>query len=212
MDFHISDEVFHRIVDNHVFVPTPKPSATPKATPTPTPKPVTYSCPDGYQLDGTKCTSTKDATYNCPTGTKEDGDKCVKATEKEDGTRVCPTISIEGHDYQGTKVDAGTTFCYYAPVTAYTTQEACEAISNGLSIDSDGHYDWRGGKCYKAALVNYKTTCSSGYTYYTKDAIQALGIHDGGGCYKTYSKEAKCESGYTLTNNKCVKTIDATAN
>ena len=170
---------------------------------------VSYKCTEG-DLKGDKCVLTMTATYSCPEGTKADGDKCLKVTDKENGTRTCPTISIEGHDYVGTKVEAGTTFCYYAPVTTYTTKESCEAIPNGLSIDSDGHYDWRGEKCYKAALTNYKTTCSTGYVYYTKDAIQSLGVHDGGGCYRNYEKTASCDTGYTYDGKYCTKTVDAT--
>lgn len=172
-----------------------------------------YTCPDGYSLDGTKCTMTKNSSSTCTNGTKEDGDRCIKISDYTQGERTCPTITIEGHDYQGTKVEAGTTFCYYAPVTAYTTQETCEAISNGLSIDSDGHYDWRGNKCYKAALTNYKTTCSSGYEYYTSDDIlNKFGGHNNGGCYRNVDKTKYCEEGYALTGEKCVKTIDATLN
>ncbi len=172
-----------------------------------------YTCPDGYSLDGTKCTKTKNSSSTCPSGTKEDGDKCIKISDYTQGERTCPTITIEGHDYQGTKVEAGTTFCYYAPVTSYTTQETCEAISNGLSIDKDGHYDWRGNKCYKAALTNYKTTCSGGYEYYTSDDIlNKFGGHNNGGCYRNVGKTKYCEEGYALTGDKCVKTIDATLN
>jgi len=185
--------------------PTANPEQDPNAS-------KTYKCPSGYTLNGEtkKCTISKDASFACPSATKEYNGKCIKATDKENGTRTCPTISIEGHDYVGTKVEAGTTFCYYAPVSYYTTKESCESVSNGLSIDSDGHYDWRGEKCYKAALTNYKTTCSTGYTYYTKDIIQGLGIHDAAGCYKTYDKVGSCEPEYTLNGSKCVKTIDAT--
>ena len=169
-----------------------------------------YTCTEGT-VDGNKCVSSEDAKEKCPDGTKEDGDKCIKITDYTQGERTCPKVYIEGHDYQGTKLDAGTTFCLYAPYSSIETKEECESISNGLSIDKDGHYDWSGGKCYKAVLQNYETTCSSGYEYYSSaDILNKFGGHNNGGCYRSVAKTKYCDKeGYTLSGSKCIKIADA---
>lgn len=169
----------------------------------------TYTCPDGYQLEGTKCTQTKNATKYCPDGTREDGDNCVTLTDYNQGTRTCPKVYIEGHEYNGTKLDAGTTFCLYAVYESIKDEATCEATPNGLP--NNGHYAWSGGKCYKARLQNYETSCGSGYTYYSSaDILNKFGGHNNGGCYKTTTKSSKCDAGFTLSSDKCTKTIDAT--
>lgn len=46
-----------------------------------TPKP-TYSCPNGYQLNGTKCVETINAKYGCPSGMHESvNNMCIKFDE-----------------------------------------------------------------------------------------------------------------------------------
>ena len=109
----------------------------PQTPPTPT---VTYTCPDGYQLNDKKCTSTVDPNYECPSGlTEYAGDRCINFSEGvETETESCP-------DDQGLLKMLG----------------------------------WNGPESNK---------------YY---------------CYPLYDKVYTCDDGYSLTNNKCVKTIDA---
>lgn len=168
-----------------------------------------YTCPEGYSLEGTKCTITKTPSEVCPSGTKEDGDKCIKISDYTQGERTCPRKSYEGHDYDGVKIEAGTTFCYYAPVNAYTTKESCEAAA------PSNPYVWyaAGNQCYKGRTQDYVTSCPSGYEYYSSaDFLNKFGGHNNGGCYRNVDKTKYCDEGYTLTNNKCIKTIDATVN
>ena len=60
-------------------------------------------------------------------------------------------------------------------------------------------------------MNNYETVCASDYQYYSSgDLSSKFGIHDNGKCLKKVAKNPSCDDGYALTNNKCVKTIDAT--
>jgi uncharacterized repeat protein (TIGR02543 family) len=165
---------------------------------------VEYTCPSGYTLNGTKCIMVGKASTVCPTGTKADGNLCIKVTDYNQGTRTCKKESIDGHEYNGEKFDAGTTFCAYAVLTAYKDRNACTAAG----------YSWASGlgKCYKKVVTgNFETTCANGYQYYSSADMQnKFGSHNNGGCYKKVDKETTCESGFTLTNGKCTKTIDAT--
>lgn len=168
---------------------------------------VTYSCPEGYELyDKTKCLSKTDFIDSCKSGWKLVNGECVNPSSPNlKGTRTCPDVYIEGHSYQGTKLEAGTTFCLYAPYESIKNQSDCEAIPNGLP--NNGHYAWSGGKCYKARLQNYEITCAAGEKHLEAQVI-APGSNPG--CYQVEAQS--CNSGYTLRNNKCVKTIAATKN
>lgn len=151
---------------------------------------------------------TKEPIASCPSGAREDGDKCVTLSDYNKGDRTCPKVFIEGHDYQGTKVEAGTTFCLYAVYEAIKDQTTCEKTPNGLSRtnEKEKNYGWYNGKCYKAKLQNYETTCGSGYSYYTSaDILNKFGGHNNGGCYKTQPKTLSCESGFELKDSKCVQ-------
>lgn len=169
-----------------------------------------YSCPDGYTLDGKKCTMAKDPTMICPTGTREDGDKCIKLNEYTQGTRTCGTKIVNmggGHtpSVQGVKVEAGTTFCYYGEVN--DDKDTCTSRGRKWCTSLN--------KCFIDMDQNYQTECPSDYQYYTSNQLQEkFGAHNNGGCYKKYNKVAQCDTanGYTVSGNKCVKTIDATIN
>ncbi len=61
-------------------------------------KPITYSCPKGYNLNGTKCTITVAATYTCPDNTHDysnDGiprdTYCVNLSEGYYTEDTCPS-------------------------------------------------------------------------------------------------------------------------
>ena len=107
---------------------------------TPTEPPVTYTCPDGYTLNDTKCTITIDATLKCPEGTLEGGEP-----------------------------------------------SGCFKFSEGVEVEGE--------------------TCPSGQVGLL---VISLGGPDKYNCYPSYKKVYTCEEGYTLNNNKCTKTIDAT--
>ena len=97
----------------------------------------TYTCPDGYYLDGTKCKMAKEPSKVCPEGTREDGTFCIKLSDYNQGTRACGKKTVHyggGHteEVQGVKVDAGTTFCYYGEV-----KDSYE--SNSANCTSRGH-------------------------------------------------------------------------
>ena len=113
-------------------------TTTPQTPTTPT---ITYSCPNGYTLNGTKCTTTVDASLVCPDNTTE------------------------------------------------STNDSCINLSEGYESQSE--------------------ECPSGYIMIK---MIGIGIPDKYMCHPAHSKVYRCESGYTLSNNKCTKTIDATQN
>ena len=174
-----------------------------------------YTCPDGYTLDGTKCKITKEPSYACPNGTKADGELCIRTSDNNAGTRVCKsdtvTIDGKGHTWtgQGEYYLVGNSYgkCAYYNWTNITNQSDCVQTINRKAVwvsELNG--------CYaETKMNNYETVCASDYQYYSSgDLSSKFGIHDNGKCLRKVSKEAHCESGYTLTNNKCIKTIDAT--
>ena len=104
---------------------------------TPAPKP-TYSCPNGYVLNGTKCTKTVNASLVCPEGTVEGGtpNGCFKFSEgvEVEGT-TCPSgqvgltmISLGGPDRY---------FCYPNHSKVYTCDEGYTLNGNKCSITID---------------------------------------------------------------------------
>lgn len=178
-----------------------------------------YTCPIGYTLDGTKCKMTKDPSYVCPTGTKADGNLCINTNNRNDGTRKCKeaTVSIDGkgHTYTGGGdyyyIPNAYGNCAYYKWTNYTTQTQCEQAN-----DINHRTKWVSylNACYaETKMNNYETVCASDYQWYSSaDLSSKFGIHDNGKCLKKVAKNAQCDTsnGYVLTNNKCVKTIDAT--
>lgn len=113
-------------------------TTTPESPTTPI---ITYSCPNGYTLNGTKCTTTIDANLVCPDNTTESiNNSCINLSEGyETPTEECPSGNI---------------------------------------------------------LIK----------------IISIGVPDKYNCYPAHSKIYKCDNGYTLSNNKCTKTINATQN
>lgn len=107
-----------------------KPS-TPTEPQKPTEPPVTYTCPDGYTLNDTKCTITIDATLKCPEGTLEGGEPsgCFKFSEGvEVEGETCPSgqvgllvISLGGPDKYN---------CYPSYKKVYTCEEGYTLNNN----------------------------------------------------------------------------------
>ena len=179
-----------------------------------------YTCPSGYTLDGTKCNMSKDPTYACPSGTTVDGDLCIRTSDNNAGTRQCKSDTVaydgKGHTWTGTGdyyyVGNSTSSygkCAYYKWENYTTKSACDA-----AYDVYHKTTWVSelNGCYaETKMGNYETVCSGDYKYYSSGELSSkFGIHDNGKCLRKVAKEAKCESGYTFTSGKCVKTIDAT--
>ena len=171
-----------------------------------------YTCPDGYTLNGTKCTMTKNASTKCE-GEKVFAyeDKCVTITNtaRKDTQKTCPKqhvtyMSFAG-EVEGKVVDWGVTGCAYKE-TNDTTKANCE--SHGFT--------WVTPKnaCYiKWISNNTINTCNhlTNYAYITNPNSYS-GVNGlNGGCYPLSEKIKYCNNDATLTTDgKCVKTINAT--
>ena len=177
----------------------------------------TYTCPDGYKLEGTKCTITTSAKEKCPSDTKVDGSLCIKTSDSNNGERVCKeyTVSIDGkgHTWTGSGdyyfIPNAYGNCAYYKWESYKTQSQCEQ-----AYDINHKTKWVSylNGCYaETKMNNYETVCSSDYQLYSSAELSSkFGIHDNAKCLKKISKEKYCDSGYTLSGNNCIKTIDAT--
>ena len=177
-----------------------------------------YTCPSGYTLNGTKCTIETAAKEKCPDDTKVDGSLCIRTSDSNGGQRVCKedTVSIDGkgHTYTGTGdyYFFGNSYgkCAYYKWKSYTTQTQCEQ-----AYDINHKTTWVSelSGCYaETKMGNYETVCTGDYQYYSSsDLSSKFGIHDNGKCLRKVSKVKYCDTeGYTLSNGKCVKTIEAT--
>ena len=168
-----------------------------------------YKCPSGYTLNGTKCSIEGKANTACPEGTKVDGNKCVKTSDYNRGIRTCPVKTVQTtashtETLEGEYFQQGAGYCGYYVYKSLTTKDACES-----AYDKNTH--WANNKCYAKVIINaYEISCANGYEKYTTDQLAKWNIHDGTLCLRIVDKETTCESGYTLTNGKCIKTIDAT--
>ncbi len=140
-----------------------------------------YTCPSGYNLNGTKC-SKKTSTiigYTCPSGYNLNGKKCEREVKYVSGY-TCPT------DYKlsGTK-------CYKdtSKIIGYT-------CPSGYKLD--------GKKCEKTEKYISGYTCPSGYnlsdkTCYKKSGSKLIGYK----CPADYSlKGKKCHKTETTTVSK----------
>ena len=177
-----------------------------------------YTCPSGYTLNGTKCTIETTAKEKCPDDTKVDGSLCIRTSDNNAGTRVCKSDTVaydgKGHTYTG-KGDYyffGNSYgkCAYYKWSSYTTKEQCDK-ANDIYHKTTWVSELNG--CYAETKIgNYETQCSTDYQFYSStDLSSKFGIHDNGKCLRKVSKVKYCDTeGYTLTNGKCIKTIDAT--
>ena len=176
-----------------------------------------YKCPSGYTLSGTKCTIEGTIKEKCPDGTKVDGTLCIKTSDSNAGTRVCKsdTVAIDGKghtwtgkgDYYFYSNSYGK--CAYYKWENYDTQSKCDQARD-IYHSTTWVNELKG--CYAATKMNnYETVCASDYQWYSSsDLSSKFGIHDNGKCLKKVEKTKYCDDGYTLTNGKCVKTINAT--
>ena len=191
----------------------------------------TYTCPDGYTKNGTKCTkNTTGATIDAIP--QYEPDKVITTDAKKgDGTEK--TIYA---DYVKTKIDTkyscpdgytlnGSYCIKYTDATAHTGQTTytcpdgytlngttCTKQYNATYVSGQTNYycpnggTLNGTNCVVTTNATSKTeyTCPSGYT------------KNGTSCYKasnaTSNTTYSCPSGYTLSGSKCTKTSSSSYN
>ena len=174
---------------------------------------ITYTCPNGYTLNGTICFVEGTIKYICPTNTYEYNGKCYTITydARKDSQKSCGTKTVHyGMGRTGTEsgvaINNPPWYCYYGEVTPNPGKNAC--TSQGRNWNSIMN------KCYYDKDQNILNSCShlSGYEYVQNPATIRPGATLNGGCYPTQEKQKTCDSGFSLSNGKCIKTIPATAN
>ena len=179
-------------------------------------KQIKYTCPSGYTLDGTKCVTEGTAHEKCGERGYDYNGKCVTITynARKDTNNTCGKTTVHtggGHteEVEGELFKMGTNYCFFKEVT-----DSYE--SNQSNCTSRGHY-WNSinSKCYyyRGGANEFVTsTCDhlTGYAYIVNpnDYEGVNGLN--GGCYPLSDKIKYCDDGYTLTNGKCIKTIEAT--
>lgn len=176
------------------------------------PKPVEkkYTCPSGYTLNGTKCTITTTAKEKCGERGFDYNGKCVTitGTVRKETERSCPKEHVTYMSYagltEGKVVNWGVWGCAYYK-TSDSSKENCE--SHGFKWVTPEN------SCYVKWVSNSTiNTCDylSNYVQITNpneyDGVNGLN----GGCFPLSDKTKYCDSGYTLSGNNCIKTIDAT--
>ena len=163
-----------------------------------------YKCPTGYTLseDKKKCTLSVNPIEECETGSwSEKAGVCYKWAGNP--TKSCnPYKGYEtGKYFDNTHGAYG---CAYGSRDSYPTKQVCQQQQNTVWDDASPsphcwNYVVRGDS-------QVKNTCSNGTSYHT--AVD-LGGTQNSGCYTITQRSSKCESGYTLKDNKCIKTVDS---
>lgn len=177
----------------------------------------TYTCPTGYKLNGTKCTIEGTVLSKCSGNRVFDyNDKCVTInnTVRKDTNSTCGSTTVHtggGHTetVQGEIFKIGTNYCFFKVVTDSYEQNQSNCTSRGHYWNSQNNkcYYYRGG-----ANEFVTSTCShlTNYVHITNPNSYS-GVNGlNGGCFPLSEKTKYCDSDYTLTNGKCVKTINAT--
>lgn len=107
--------------------PTKPSEPTKPTTPTqPTTPTVTYTCPNGYTLNGTKCSITVDAVLDCPSGKHSSSDGnlsgCIDFNEGFETQDSCPSnhIQIKMITLDGTPSKY---YCYPVHPKVYTCEQ-----------------------------------------------------------------------------------------
>ncbi len=177
----------------------------------------TYKCPDGYTLNGTKCTKSDKALKKCPTDTYEFTEgRCftLTATARKDSKRACGKTTVHtggGHteEVTGEFFQQGAAYCYFKVVTTSDEQNQSTCNSRGHKWNSSNNkcYYYRGN--VGEFVIN---SCDSNYAYLTTTEIQSMrqGATLNGGCFPYTSTIPFCETGWSLSGTTCTKTIDAT--
>ena len=170
-------------------------------------KPVTptisYKCPDEYILQGEKCYIEEEATYACPNNTVTYGIACLNLSKSYQPTyfekNACPEeIIVTRRSTQNARLEKGklsSNKCVYHKYDEFTDEKSCLKAA-------DYYTTWFDGACYAKVTEPLDPICPTGSIYASSASIV-------GACYKTVDATKTCKDGYKLTNNKCVKTIDA---
>lgn len=188
----------------------------------------TYTCPEGYTLDGTKCTKTETVPatrgykYTCPSGYTKNNNYCYKKTTKS-ATANYKYGCKSGYTLKGTKCKKTTT----------KTKSATRYVKSSKKVFT-GYGSWR----YIRTYTCESSRCSSNglyqYTGQTKK-MDYIGSYYGYSCdrpitcpnkirykqYKYYTRSAnyktvktyayKCTgSGWTRKNKTCSKKVTTT--
>jgi len=175
-----------------------------------------YTCPDGYTLNGTKCTMSEKALTRCPGDTYEYlNGVCITLTysARKDPTKTCGKTTVHtggGHteEVTGEFFQQGAAYCYFKVVTTSDEQNQNTCNSRGHKWNSSNNkcYYYRGDV---GQFVNY--SCESNYQYLTTEQANSLRQNANmSGCFPTSSKYPFCETGWELSGSTCTKTIDAT--
>ncbi len=169
-----------------------------------------YTCPEGYSLDGTKCKIEKDPTLGCDKQTEgKYNEKCYTlASFKEATCKVFAGSTTPGNPIllDGKVINSGSVIHCAAESMPLTN-----CVINGGTV-------LNGSSCYKyVQTITKERACSdfSGYEYIVGNALYDTSIGRTNvktGCYTSVALHNICDSDYTLVNNKCVKTVDATLN
>jgi uncharacterized repeat protein (TIGR02543 family) len=159
----------------------------------------TYSCPDGYTLKDTKCIKEVDAVKSCSSNSNIEyfliGNYCYYGKRDVIRCNAGGKWAYSNTDHENR--------CFYDESDEYMKESSCTAA---------GRY-WIGGLCY-ATKEKAANKCDIPTAYYI-DAHQIPGYGTKPGivdaCYFRTNSHYECEdSSYTLKDNKCTKTIDAT--
>ena len=191
---------------------------------------ITYTCPTGYTLNGTKCTTMtslikKNATYKCSKGTLTNDNRCkivtnaalsCKTGKYSSAKKMCyveinATPNYNSWKYQGVieskkeKTSTNTILYVYLGKTnkgknrynKYTRTVKSYSCEYGTYIGN--------GKCRYYNESYSKYVCTSG-TLNGKKCISYTNAK------MISSTSSSCPSGYVKSNDKCIKTINATKN
>lgn len=170
-------------------------------------KKISYTCPKGYTLKIDKCIIEEEVLEKCSDKAIKINNKCVTISHN---TRInyimnCKKKKITYNNHSNTeKGEVYNNICLYHKTT---DKDSKSCSSNG--------YIWikRLKACYVAMdKNNMDKSCPEGYmnienpnSYPNTKGIPA-------GCFRISNIEKYCSKDYKLVYNKCIKTIDATAN
>ena len=151
-----------------------------------TAKKTVYSCSEGT-LEGDKCVIESDVKKGCKDDYTLMNETCV-STSSYQSAKKCPSKKLD-KTYEGVYIEvSGTNYCGYHELNTNECDESKKLNS----------------KCYEVveSISNPLNECSSGYTY-----IASQNNKDG--CYLTSNTIDICDESYELSDNKCLKRIDA---
>ncbi|WP_296198731.1 conjugal transfer protein TraN [Sphingorhabdus sp.] len=147
-----------------------------------------YSCPAGWDLDGTSCrrvgTQSADVSYSCPSGSMLDGTNCRSSQAASISSYSCPSGFTLAQTTCSRAITESATVASYSCATGF--------ILVGTNCQQT---------ITQSATPNY--SCSSGYTL------------SGSSCSQTTTTSAtpiySCPSGTSLSGTTCINTVSQAA-